>query len=148
MIFYQEPGMLFAIYLFRPRSRAASRRANILFKDMAASTRKRKGKWSEKMREGMMMWWLFISTSKLIGWYDTRISELLLHCRSLNGALANITVPGVSDYEKQQEGRGHIDLIEYWPSLHKSGSVLVGNVHYFYNCELRVLCFCCQCWAL
>ena len=41
------------------------------------------------------------------------ISQLLLHCRSLNGALANITVPGLSDDEKQQEGRGRMDLIEY-----------------------------------
>ena len=36
--------------------------------------------------------------------------SLLLHCRSLNGALANITVPGLSDDEKQQEGRGGMDL--------------------------------------
>ena len=36
--------------------------------------------------------------------------SLLLHCRSLNGALANITVPGLSDDEKQQEGRGRMDL--------------------------------------
>ena len=34
--------MLFAMYLFRPRSRAASRRANTMFKEMAADKRKRK----------------------------------------------------------------------------------------------------------
>ena len=52
--------------------------------------------------------------------------SLLMHCRSLNGALANITVPGLSDDEKQQEGRGGMDLTV---STHnKSGSVLVGNV--------------------
>ena len=69
--------------------------------------------------------------------------SLLLHCRSLNGALANITVPGLSDDEKQQEGRGRMDLTV---STHnKSGSVQVGNVQNFYNCELRILCFCCQC---
>ena len=74
MIVHQEPGMLFAMHLFRPRGRAArvedtetqeaagpalasdmgdnarprgraaSRRANILFMDMAANKRKRKGK--------------------------------------------------------------------------------------------------------
>ena len=44
MIFNLEPGMLFVMYLFRPRGRAASRRANILFMDMAANKRKRKGK--------------------------------------------------------------------------------------------------------
>ena len=38
------------------------------------------------------------------------ISQLLLHCRSLNRALVNITVPGLSDDEKQQEGRGGMDL--------------------------------------
>ena len=49
--------------------------------------------------------------------------SLLLHCRSLNGALANITVLGLSDDEKQQEGRGRMDLTV---STHnKSGSVLV-----------------------
>ena len=42
MIFYQEPGMLFAMHLFRPRGRAASRRANMMFKDMAVDKRKRK----------------------------------------------------------------------------------------------------------
>ena len=42
MIFYQEPGMLFAMYLFRPRRRAASRRANNAFRDMAMDMRKRK----------------------------------------------------------------------------------------------------------
>ena len=44
MIFYQEPpGMLFAMYLFRPRGgRAASRRANNAFRDMAMDMRKRK----------------------------------------------------------------------------------------------------------
>ena len=69
--------------------------------------------------------------------------SLLLHCRSLNGALANITVPGLSDDEKQQEGRGRMDLTV---STHnKSGSVLVGNVQNFYNCKLRIICFCCQC---
>ena len=38
--------MLFAMYLFRPRARgrAASRRANIMFMDMAANTRRRKPK--------------------------------------------------------------------------------------------------------
>ena len=41
------------------------------------------------------------------------ISQLLLHCRSLNRALANITVPGLSDDEKQQERRGRMDFIEY-----------------------------------
>ena len=62
---------------------------------------------------------------------------LLLHCRSLNGALANITVPGLSDDEKQQEGRGCMDLTV---STHnKSGSVLVGNVQNFYNCKLNYL---------
>ena len=66
--------------------------------------------------------------------------SLLLHCRSLNGALANITVPGLSDDEKQQEGRGRMDLTV---STHnKSGSVLVGNVQNFYNCKLRTICFC------
>ena len=45
MIAHQEPGMLVAKHLFRrPRGRAASRRANILFMDMTANTRKRKGK--------------------------------------------------------------------------------------------------------
>ena len=69
--------------------------------------------------------------------------SLLLHCRSLNGALTNITVPGLSDDEKQQEGRGGMDLTV---STHnKSGSVLVGNVQNFYNCKLRIICFCCQC---
>ena len=69
--------------------------------------------------------------------------SLLMHCRSLNGALANITVPGLSDDEKQQEGRGRMDLTV---STHnKSGSVLVGNVQNFYNCKLRIICFCCQC---
>ena len=38
------------------------------------------------------------------------ISQLLLHCRSFNRALAKITVP---DDEKQQEGRGRMDFIEY-----------------------------------
>ena len=72
--------------------------------------------------------------------------SVLLHCRSPNGALANITVPGLSDDEKQQEGRGRMDLTV---STHnKSGSVLVGNVQNFYNCKLRIQCFCCQCGAL
>ena len=64
--------------------------------------------------------------------------SLLLHCRSLNEALANMTVPGLSDDEKQQEGRGRMDLTV---STHnKSGSVLVGNVQNFYNCKLRIQC--------
>ena len=41
MIFY-TPGILFEMYLFRPRGRAASRRANMMFKDMAVDKRKRK----------------------------------------------------------------------------------------------------------
>ena len=42
MIFNLEPGMLFAMYLFRPRGRAASRRANTMFMEMTADKRKRK----------------------------------------------------------------------------------------------------------
>ena len=42
MIFNLEPGMLFAMYLFRPRGRAASRRANMMFMDIAAKKQKRK----------------------------------------------------------------------------------------------------------
>ena len=41
MIFY-SPRILFAMYLFRLRGRAASRRANMMFKDMAVDKRKRK----------------------------------------------------------------------------------------------------------
>ena len=41
MIVHQEPGMLFAMHLFRPRGRAASRRANILFMDMAAEKKRK-----------------------------------------------------------------------------------------------------------
>ena len=41
MIFY-SPGILFAMYLFRLRGRAASRRANMMFMDMTADKRKRK----------------------------------------------------------------------------------------------------------
>ena len=66
--------------------------------------------------------------------------SLLMHCRSLNGALANITVPGLSDDEKQQEGRGRMDLTV--STRNKSGSVLVGNVQNCYNCKLRTICFC------
>ena len=153
MILCLEPGMLFAMYLFRPRSRAASRRANILFKDMAAKTRKRKTKWGWGKEWCWCDDWLYQYQNLLddvIPGFG--ISELLLHCRSLNTqwSIGQYKSPWSIWWWEAAEGeRSHGPHWILTVSTHnKSGSVLVGNVPFFYNCKLRILCFCCQCWAL
>ena len=138
MILCLEPRMLFAMYLFRPRSRAASRRANIMFKDMAASTRKRKGKWSEKMREGMMMWWLFISTSKLIGWYDTRIWHfwVVIALQITQWSIGQYNSPwSIWLWEAAGGERSHGPHWILTVSTHNKS----GSVYKFYYCKPRII---------